>query len=79
MDTASTDGTFDISNADRLGFSEVQLVQKVVDGVDLLIQVSVYYHMLYINASEVIYCYILCRWRKGLKQASPLTTSSHED
>lgn len=39
MDTASTDGTFDISNADRLGFSEVQLVQKVVHGVDLLIQV----------------------------------------
>ena len=40
VDTASTDGTFDISNADRLGFSEVQLVQKVVDGVELLIKVS---------------------------------------
>ena len=39
MDTASTDGIFDISNADRLGFSEVYLVQKVVDGVELLIQV----------------------------------------
>ena len=43
MDTASTDGIFDISNADRLGFSEVMLVQKVVDGVDLLIQVNNYY------------------------------------
>ena len=37
VDTASTDGTFDISNADRLGFSEVELVQKVVDGVKLII------------------------------------------
>ena len=39
VDTASTDGIFDISNADRLGFSEVELVQKVVDGVELLIKV----------------------------------------
>lgn len=39
VDTASTDGIFDVSNADRLGFSEVELVQKVVDGVDLLIKV----------------------------------------
>lgn len=28
---------FDISNLDRLGFSEVELVQKVIDGVNLLI------------------------------------------
>merc|ERR1719265_2205731 len=34
VDTASTGGIFDISNADRLGFSEVQLVQMVIDGVD---------------------------------------------
>nr|ABH10975.1 protoflagellar creatine kinase [Suberites ficus] len=40
VDTASTDGTFDISNSDRLGFSEVELVQKVVDGVDLLVQME---------------------------------------
>ena len=40
VDTASTDGIFDISNADRLGFSEVELVQKVVDGVKLLIQME---------------------------------------
>ena len=39
VDTASTDGTFDVSNADRLGFSEVELVQKVVDGVEVLIKV----------------------------------------
>lgn len=39
VDTASTDGIFDVSNADRLGFSEVELVQKVVDGVELLIKV----------------------------------------
>merc|ERR1712036_165532 len=38
VDTASTDGTFDISNADRIGFSEVQLVQMVIDGIELLIQ-----------------------------------------
>lgn len=40
VDTASTDGTFDISNLDRLGFSEVELVQKVVDGVKLLIEME---------------------------------------
>lgn len=40
VDTASTDGTFDISNLDRLGFSEVQLVQKVVDGVKLLVDME---------------------------------------
>lgn len=39
VDTASTDGIFDISNLDRLGYSEVELVQKVVDGVKLLIEV----------------------------------------
>ena len=33
VDTASTDGTFDISNTDRLGSSEVEQVQGVVDGV----------------------------------------------
>ena len=37
VDTAAVGGTFDISNLDRLGFSEVQLVQKVIDGVDTLI------------------------------------------
>merc|ERR1712042_263765 len=38
VDTASTDGTFDISNADRIGFSEVELVQMVIDGIELLIK-----------------------------------------
>ena len=28
---------FDISNADRLGFSEVQLIQMVIDGVNFLV------------------------------------------
>lgn len=41
VDTASTDGTFDISNSDRLGYSEVYLVQKVVDGVNLLVKVGI--------------------------------------
>ena len=40
VDTASTDGTFDISNLDRLGFSEVELVQSVIDGVDLLVNME---------------------------------------
>lgn len=31
---------FDISNADRLGFSEVELVQMVVDGVKLLVDME---------------------------------------
>ena len=37
VDTASTDGIFDISNSDRLGFSEVELVQRVIDGVAKLV------------------------------------------
>lgn len=37
VDTAATGGTFDISNADRLGFSEVELVQMVIDGVEFMI------------------------------------------
>lgn len=40
MDTAAVDGVFDISNADRLGFSEVELVQMVVDGVKLLVEME---------------------------------------
>jgi len=34
------DGWFDISNNDRLGFSELQLVQKVVDGVHLFCEME---------------------------------------
>ena len=40
VDTAAEGGIFDISNADRLGFSEVELVQGVVDGVKLLIDME---------------------------------------
>ena len=40
MDTAAKGGVFDISNLDRLGFSEVELVQKVIDGVNLLISME---------------------------------------
>ncbi|KAK3699924.1 hypothetical protein QZH41_016586 [Actinostola sp. cb2023] len=40
VDTAAEGGVFDISNTDRLGFSEVQLVQKVIDGINLLIQME---------------------------------------
>ncbi|XP_041070400.1 creatine kinase, brain a isoform X1 [Carcharodon carcharias] len=40
VDTAAVGGIFDISNADRLGFSEVELVQMVVDGVKLLIEME---------------------------------------
>lgn len=38
VDTAAVGGVFDISNLDRLGQSEVQLVQTVVDGVNYLIE-----------------------------------------
>ncbi|CAL8340349.1 unnamed protein product [Arctogadus glacialis] len=37
VDTAATGDTFDISNNDRLGKSEVELVQQLVDGVNYLI------------------------------------------
>jgi len=40
VDTAATGGTFDISNSDRLGKSEVTLVQDLIDGVELLIQME---------------------------------------
>ncbi|XP_054643638.1 creatine kinase, testis isozyme-like isoform X2 [Dunckerocampus dactyliophorus] len=40
VDTDAVDGVFDISNADRLGFSEVELVQMVVDGVKLLVEME---------------------------------------
>nr|BAE97402.1 cytoplasmic creatine kinase [Dendronephthya gigantea] len=40
VDTAATGGTYDISNADRLGFSEVALVQFLIDGLELLIQME---------------------------------------
>lgn len=40
VDTAAVGGIFDVSNADRLGFSEVELVQMVVDGVKLLIKME---------------------------------------
>ena len=40
VDTDSSDGVFDISNLDRLGFSELQLVQQVIDGIHLLIQME---------------------------------------
>ncbi|XP_061589981.1 creatine kinase, mitochondrial 2a (sarcomeric) isoform X1 [Cololabis saira] len=38
VDTAATGDTFDISNNDRLGKSEVELVQMLVDGVHYLIE-----------------------------------------
>ena len=40
VDTAADDGVYDVSNADRLGFSEVELVQFVIDGVNLLIEME---------------------------------------
>lgn len=40
MDTASVGGVFDISNADRIGSSEVHQVQCVVDGVKLMIEME---------------------------------------
>ncbi|KAL0626067.1 Creatine kinase B-type [Plecturocebus cupreus] len=40
VDTAAVGGIFDVSNADRPGFSEVELVQTVVDGVRLLIEME---------------------------------------
>merc|ERR1712042_340710 len=40
VDTKAEGGLFDISNADRLGFSELELVQFMVDGVKLLIEME---------------------------------------
>ena len=38
--TASVGGVFDISNADRIGSSEVEQVQCVVDGVKLMVEME---------------------------------------
>merc|ERR1739848_493376 len=40
VDCAAEGGLYDISNADRIGFSEVQLVQMVIDGVNLMIDLE---------------------------------------
>ena len=40
VDTAAEGAIFDISNSDRLGFSEVELVQNVIDGVKLLVKME---------------------------------------
>ena len=40
VDTASEGGVYDISNTDRLGSSEVEQVQNVIDGVKLLINME---------------------------------------
>ena len=36
----AVEGKFDVSNKQRLGFSEVQLVQKMIDGVSKLIDLE---------------------------------------
>jgi len=38
--SAAVGGKFDVSNKQRLGFSEVQLVQKMIDGVSKVIQLE---------------------------------------
>lgn len=40
VDTAAVGSVFDISNADRLGSSEVEQVQMVVDGVKLMVEME---------------------------------------
>lgn len=40
VDTAAQGSVYDISNIDRLGKSEVELVQAVVDGVNLMIKME---------------------------------------
>merc|ERR1712241_421608 len=40
VDTASVGGKFDISNLDRLGFGEVELVQMVCDGINHLVEME---------------------------------------
>lgn len=37
---AGPGGKWDVSNKQRIGFSEVQLVQKMIDGVDKLITIE---------------------------------------
>ena len=77
VDTASTDGTFDISNLDRLGCSEVDLVQKVVDGVKLLIEV----HTNRYGKTAYQYMPLLCsyRWRRNWRRVRLSMTLSQSE
>ena len=77
VDTASTDGTFDISNLDRLGFSEVDLVQKVVDGVKLLIEVLINRY----SKTTHQYMPLLCshRWKRNWRQVRLSMTLSQSE
>ena len=38
--TGDTDARYDVSNKQRLGYSEVQLVQKLIDGVTKIIEME---------------------------------------
>merc|ERR1711912_178684 len=38
VDSASTGGTWDVSNADRMGFGEVDLVNKLIEGAAQLVK-----------------------------------------
>merc|ERR1712072_1617468 len=40
VDCEAEGGLFDISNADRLGFSEVELVNMIIDGVNFLVNLE---------------------------------------
>jgi len=40
VDCAAEGGLFDISNADRLGFSEVELVNMLIAGVNYLVSME---------------------------------------
>ena len=40
VDTALSDNVFDVSISDHLGFSEVGLVQQVIDRVKILVEME---------------------------------------
>ena len=66
VDTAAEGGVFDISNTDRLGFSEVDLVQKVIDGVQLLIQMEKKLE------NEESIDDLIPKWMRFIEQISPV-------
>ena len=59
VDSASTGGTWDISNADRLGKSEIELVNIFIEGLFLL-QILIYFPNL--GVAQII------RWEQALEK-----------
>ena len=61
VDSASTGGTWDISNADRLGKSEVQLVNIFIEGLQNQSLFYIHLHQYFTGLAQII------KWEQALE------------